>query len=210
MDKNKIAVALFDKLAIRYQQKYMDVNLYANTLDFFCNHLKKNNAEVLELACGPGNITQYVLKRRPDFRVLGTDLSERMLALAKINNPNADFQILDCRALASVQKKYDAVICGFCCPYLSKQEITTLISDTCKSLKSRGLLYLSTIEGDHAKSGFKKGSTGEEIFMHYYQADYLVTILEKNGFKVINLVRKTYQIHDEEATDLIIISQLNS
>ena len=38
MDKNKIAVGVFDKLATLYQEKFMDVNLYSDTFDFFLRH----------------------------------------------------------------------------------------------------------------------------------------------------------------------------
>lgn len=208
MDKNKMAVALFDKLATLYQEKYMNVSCYADTLDFFCDKLKIINAEVLELACGPGNITQYVLKRRPDLKILGTDLSENMVELAKINNPNAKFQIMDCRKITTLQQKYDAIICGFCLPYLTKEETIALIGDISKGLKSKGLLYISTIEDDYSKSGFKKGSTGEEIFMHYYPADCIIAILEENDFEILNIFRKIDKIQHPPNTDLIIISRL--
>ena len=58
MDKNKIAVGVFDKLATLYQEKFMDVNLYSYTFDFFCDTIEKQNAGLLEIACGPGNIAQ--------------------------------------------------------------------------------------------------------------------------------------------------------
>ena len=48
MDKNKIAVNVFDKLATLYQEKFMDVNLYGDTFDFFCDIIEKQNAELLK------------------------------------------------------------------------------------------------------------------------------------------------------------------
>src|SRR6185295_3669822 len=97
MDKTKIAVNIFNKHASKYQDKFMDVNLYAGSFDFFCDAAKKQNAKILEIACGPGNITSYLLNKRPDFKILGIDLAPNMIALAKINNPKADFQLMDCR-----------------------------------------------------------------------------------------------------------------
>lgn len=207
MDKNKIAVAVFNKLAKEYQDKFMDVNLYSDTFDFFCNTIKKENAEILELACGPGNITRYLLKKRPDFKIVATDLSPNMIRLGKINNPKAEFQLMDCRDIGLTEKKYDAIMCGFCLPYLSKEESLKLIGDASKLLKPSGLIYLSTMEDDYDKSGFKKGSAGDEIFMHYHQADYLTAALEENGFTILNLNRKEYLIHDgTKTTDLILIA----
>nr|WP_294935422.1 class I SAM-dependent methyltransferase [uncultured Flavobacterium sp.] len=208
MDKNKVAVALFNKLAEGYQEKYMDVNLYGETFDLFCETIKKKHAEILEIACGPGNITKYLLNKRPDFKLLGTDLSENMLTLAKKNNPTAQFQMMDCRDIGSIEKKYDGIMCGFVMPYLSKDETLQLISDTSKILNKNGLFYISTIEDDYNKSTFKKGSTGEEIFMHYHEAEYLTKALKENNFRILKVDRKEYVIADgTPTTDLILIAE---
>jgi len=178
MDKTKIAVEVFDKLAELYQQKFMDVSIYSESLDLFCKVLPKN-AEVLELACGPGNITSYLLKNRPDLKICGTDLAPNMIRLAKQNNPSAEFGIMDCREISRLEKKYDAIMCGFCLHYLSKEETIKLIQDALTLLNTGGFLYLSTMEDEYSKSGLRRGSTGDEIFMHYHEAAYLTEALEK-------------------------------
>ncbi len=207
MDKTKIATEVFNKCANAYQDKYMDVGLYADTFDLFCDYLPKENARILELACGPGNITKYLLRKRPDFKILGIDLAPNMIGLAKINNPGAEFQLMDCRDIHQLHKKYDAVMCGFCLPYLSKEETMKLISDVPKLLKSDGIFYISTMEDDYSKSGFQTSSSGDQLFVHYHQADYLIHALKENGFEIIALRRKKYPTNDEtKITDLVIIA----
>ncbi len=208
LDKNANAVAIFNKLAKEYQTKFMDVNLYGKSFDFFCNAIKKQNAEVLELACGPGNITKYLLNKRPDLKILGTDLSLNMIELAKINNPNAEFKLMDARAISKLDKKYDGLMCGFCLPYLSKEEALQLIADASKVLNPKGILYISTMEDDYAKSNFKKGSSGDEIFMHFHQEDYLSEALIKNGFKMLEIIQQDFPTQDgTKITDLILIAE---
>src|SRR6218665_64086 len=118
MDKNQKAVAIFDKLATLYQSKFMDVSMYAVGLDLFCTTVKKE-AAVLELACGPGNITRYLLNKRPDLKIMATDLAPNMVTLGKANNHEAEFILLDCRDLLVLNRKFDAVICGFCLPSIN-------------------------------------------------------------------------------------------
>ena len=208
MDKTKIAVDVFNKLAAEYQDKFMNVDLYSSTFDLFCKHIQSENANVLELACGPGNITKYLLNKRPDLKILGTDLAPNMIRLAKINNPAAEFQLMDCRDIDMLYKKYDAIMCGFCLPYLSREETIKLISDSSKLLNPYGVLYLSTMEDDYHKSGFRKGSKGDEIYMHFHQADYLTAALEKNNFRIIDLQRQDYPEQDGTKTiDLIIVAE---
>ncbi|CAN5910961.1 class I SAM-dependent methyltransferase [soil metagenome] len=208
MDKTKIAVEIFNKLAHSYQEKFMDVSLYHDSFDLFCESIEKENADVLELACGPGNITKYILEKRPDLKILGTDLAPKMLELAKKNNRNASFQLMDCREIISLNKKFDAVMCGFALPYLSKEEAVKLIADAALILNAGGVVYISTMEDDYNKSGFEKGSTGEEIFMHYHEAGYLTNALENNGFEILKLMREEFVKQDGTGTDLLILSRL--
>ena len=189
MDKTKIAVDIFDKYARFYQDKFMDVSSYHDSFDLFCDQITKENAEILELACGPGNITQYLLQKRPDFKILGTDLSPNMIALAGINNPTATFALMDCRDIGKSDKSYDGIMCGFALPYLSKEEAIQLIRDASGILNPSGVLYISTMEDDYSKSGFRTGSQGDQIFMNFHQADYLIQALDDSGFALIDLQR---------------------
>jgi len=45
--------------------------------------LLNEQAKVLELACGPGNITKCLLSKRPDLEILATDIAPNILELAK-------------------------------------------------------------------------------------------------------------------------------
>jgi len=206
MNHSKIAVGIFNKLAIDYQQKFMDVSLYHNSLNLFCDAIKKENPEIIELACGPGNITKYLLEKRRDFKILATDLAPNMIELAKINNPTVEFKLMDCRAIATLDKKFDGIVFGFGMPYLSKEEAIQFIAAAGQKLNKNGILYISTMEDDHSKSGFKTGSTGDTMYQNFHQADYLSAALEENDFNIIHLERINYFYNNEKTTDLIIIA----
>jgi hypothetical protein len=113
---------------------------------------------------------------------------------------------MDCREISQLDKKYDALMIGFCLPYLSKEEAIALIKNAKKVIKKGGALYLSTMEGDYTTSGPESSSKGDLIFMHYHEAGYLTEALEENGFTVLSLERKIYPgPKDKPVTDLIII-----
>ncbi len=210
MNNTENTIAVWNKWAKQYQDKFMYMDLYHDTYDLFCKQIEKENAAILEIACGPGNITRYLLKKRPDFKIFGIDLSPNMIELAKINNPTAEFQVMDCRAIVKLDKKYDAIMCGFCLPYLSKEEAVKLIIDAAGLLKPNGVLYLSTMEDDYSKSGFKGPSTGgpDKMYIFYHQADYLADTLKENGFKIIDLQRKDYtEPNGTLTTDLFILAK---
>jgi 2-polyprenyl-3-methyl-5-hydroxy-6-metoxy-1,4-benzoquinol methylase len=205
---NMKAIDIFNKYASEYQSKFMDVSPYHHSLDIFVKSLPSGNSKLFEIACGPGNITKYLLQKNNQLQILATDLAPKMIELAKANNPSAEVILLDARNILSIQKIFDGIMCGFCLPYLSIEETTTLISDCSHLLKQNGVIYLSTMEDKYHNSGFRTGSKGDEIFMHYYEAETLENLLVNNGFKVLEIERvKTQQTDDSFAIDLIIIAQ---
>lgn len=207
MDKTNLAVNVFNQCANQYQERFMDLSMYHETFDAFCNSIKIPHASILELACGPGNITKYLVKKRPDFTILATDLAPNMLELAKANNPNVNFKLLDCKAFNSLNQTFDAIICGFGLPYLSKEEAIQMIADAAKQLHPNGVLYISTMEDDYSKSGLQTSSDGKHtLFMHFHQTDYLAEAIINNGFELIELKRISY--HEPKPTnDLVLIAK---
>lgn len=163
----------------------MDVGKYAAGLDLFCQYIENPTAEILEIACGPGNISKYLLDKMPSIKLLGTDLSERMLELAKKNNPSAEFACMDCRNIQFLSKKYDGIMCGFCLPYLTKSEAIQFLYDAADLLNNNGILYLSTMEDDYEKSSLQTSSKGDQMFMHYHESGYLKEALQSKGFTII-------------------------
>ncbi len=207
MDKSSHAANIFNKLANLYEQKFMDTSLYHESFDIFCDLIKKENPEILELACGPGNISKYILDHYPHIQFLGTDLAPNMIELARKNNPNGNFMVMDCRDVVSLNKKFDAVLCGFILPYLSRSEVQKLLYDLFTCINSQGVLYISTMEDDYIKSDYKKGSTGDEIFMHFYLGSDLEQYIFNAGFVIHRVLRK-YQVDNsgECVTDVILIA----
>ncbi|MBL0340084.1 MAG: class I SAM-dependent methyltransferase [Bacteroidetes bacterium] len=208
MDHSIHAAEIFNKYANEYQYKFMDVSLYHETLDTFCNQLHSPNAAILELACGPGNITKYLLDKRPDLKITATDLAPNMIELAKLNNPSANFKIMDCRAIDKIDIQYDGILAGFCLPYLSREEAVKLIHDAALRIKPSGVLYISTMEDDNNKSGIRKGSQGDEIYMNFHEAGYLTAALLENNFRLIDTKRIESPASDGSTiVDLILIAE---
>jgi 2-polyprenyl-3-methyl-5-hydroxy-6-metoxy-1,4-benzoquinol methylase len=209
MDTYKTTIAAYDKLADVYQDNFMYLDLYDDTYDKFCNLIIKQNARIFEIGCGPGNITKYLLSKRPGFYIEAIDAAPNMVKLAKENNPAANFTIMDCREISKLNERFDAIICGFCMPYLSREDCNKLISDCSFLLHNGGILYFSTIEGDYNNSGYETDSSGEfKMYVYYHEESYLQEELEKNNFKLEDLTRKYYTKSDgTPSTHMIFIAK---
>lgn len=187
----------FHVLAKQWQDKYMNLDLYNDTYDAFCARCEKPDTTVFEVGCGPGNIAKYILSRYPGFRIYGTDAAAAMVELARKNNPAARFEVLDCRHIRTITEKFDAIVCGFCLPYLAKTDAENLIRDAAALLTSNGVFYLSTIEDDYANSRLQTTSNGQySAHMYFYRESDLLHMLGNNGFVVLQTFRKMLQKPD--------------
>ena len=202
---------IFNSCALQYHEKFMNFDLYNDSFNLFCELVKMKNPSVLEVGCGPGNITKYILNKRPDFNILGIDIASNMIALAKENNPSANFKVMDCKNVLQLKNKFEGVICGFILPYLSKEEVLKLFEDIALLLNPNGILYLSTMEDLYSKSKFIASSIDRNkgLFTYYHKADYLTENLQQKGFKIIHLERKDYPEPKDTSKDLIIIAMKN-
>lgn len=193
MDSYQETFATWNKVAQRYQDQFMHLDLYNDTYDFICDSITKQQAQLLEIGCGPGNITKYLLAKRPDFAIHGIDIAANMIALAKKNNPSASFTLMDSRQIDEIKTTYDGIVCGFCLPYLSHTDSQKLITDCYHLLNENGLLYLSFVEGDPIKSGFQVSSTGDRAYFYFHHVNHLKAKLMETKFGDLHTFQVEYQ-----------------
>lgn len=175
----------WDQLAALYHEKFMHLTHYNASYDVFLQALTKSDSQLLELGCGPGNITHYLLKQQPSLHILGTDISPSMIELAQKNNPNADFKVLDCRDVLKLDRCYDGIIMGFCIPYVTPEDLRQLLADCFQILHPEGVLYISFVAGEAAQSGYKTSNTGSRVYFHYYEKNVLNDLLVQSGFETV-------------------------
>lgn len=192
MDRYKTTFETWNKVASLYQEHFMDLDLYNDSYDLFCRLINKTAPDILEIGCGPGNITKYIISKRPDFKVTAIDVAPNMVDLARINNPTASFKVMDCRNIGTITGRFDGVICGFCIPYLSAEDSSKLLADSFSLLNKGGIIYFSTIKGEYNQSGFETISTGDSSYVYYYTEEHFQNELIKSGFSLLHFFQKDF------------------
>lgn len=199
----------FDTSAEMYQDKFMDQSRYQVSIDLFSSYIKPTQSKVLELGVGPGNITQYILSKHPNLEFLCTDIAPAMLKLAEQNNPTIRILVLDAREIDVIKEKFDALVIGFCLPYLTKEEAIQLIAKAATKLNPGALLYLSTMEDDYDKSKISTSSDGKfNLKMYFHEKEYLIETLKVNGFEILECINQDFVVDGTvQANDLILIAK---
>lgn len=177
MAHEKETIATWNKIAELYEERFMGLDLYNDTYDAFCAAVGNRKANILEIGCGPGNVSRYLIQQEPDWHITATDIAPNMIALAQKNNPSANCLVMDSREIGKLEVQFDGIIAGFVLPYLSVEESRHLIADCKKILNNKGILYLSFVDGKTEDSGYQTGSNGDRIYFQYHSLQTIIQTL---------------------------------
>lgn len=209
MENFELSVQRFDQFAAEYAQRFMDLNAYSYSIDQFCDLVGNERPKILELGCGPGNVTRLLKLRFPESQITAIDLAPKMIEIARKALPDVDFRVMDVRDISAIPEKFDAVMCSFCLPFLSKEDAAQLIADCAERLSPSGVLYISTMEGTEERAGFEPTSFSgnSEIYFNYHLQYDLEDAFAKGGFEIRQAKFQDYIEPDGYVTmDMIFIA----
>lgn len=176
----------------------MNLSIYDDSYHLFCNGITTDFPAILDIGCGPANIAKYISGQIPNADISGIDYSEKMIELAKKNVPDGKFEVMDCRDINKIKKRFDAVICGFCLPYLNEKERDSFFSDVHNLLKNNGIAYFSFVEGNPEHSGYQTSGNGHRLFFNFHLLKEVKQNLKKYGFKNIQILKINYERSENE------------
>ena len=104
----------------------------------FCA-LRGGEVKVLDMACGTGDVS--IALRRKGLDVVGADISENMLALARKKAPGIDFRYGDASELPFADGSFDAVTIAFGIRNFDKR--AQCIRELHRVLKNGGMLAIA-------------------------------------------------------------------
>lgn len=185
MDTCQVSVNTFDRLAETYARKYLALDAYDAYYRQFCSHVARQGATVLDVACGPGNVSAFLVRERPDLQVLGIDLAPNMVRLAQTHVPSASFLVHDCRHLPDLGRVFDGIAYAFGLNYLNQEEAEQFFESLGKVLAPNGALYLSTMSGPREQSGLQTSSSGDQIYVYYRPRREIEQLVQSAGLELV-------------------------
>lgn len=174
----------------------------------------KNSPEILDLGAGTGLLSAYMLDKYPRARLTLTDLSEKMLDVARERfrgKQDISYVVADHSKLAFAQK-FDLIVSSLSIHHLNDEEKEQLYRNMFLCLKEPGVFinadqvlgptpFLESLyKNDWAAKIERSGLTEEEVSAGYERAklDKMSTLadqlkwLREAGFKDVDCVYKYY------------------
>jgi ubiquinone/menaquinone biosynthesis C-methylase UbiE len=120
-------------------QKQACENLMEQLLSF----IPEKSGTVLDVACGKGATTAYLLKYYPAKNITGINISERQLEKAQSNAPGCTFLLMNATELDFASGSFDSIICVEAAFHFYTRE--KFLKEALRVLKRGGRLVLSDI-----------------------------------------------------------------
>lgn len=179
MDVCLQAAKVYSKIAQVYASNF---DSPAEHIDEFLKLMKKNSP-ILDVGCGYGRNAYYMASR--GFKVIGIDLSDEMIKLAKGSFPHIDFRLQDMRKLAFKPSSVDGVFASYSLIHLPKSDISLVLQLFNRFLTEDGVLYISLQMGRSQEIYAKVPVEQEEtIFLNVFSLNEIIGLLEKFGFSI--------------------------
>ena len=192
-DQKEITIKSYDKTAEEYFRVVSKFELFPELFEFI--DLVKPNGRVLDLGCGPGHHSCFFSKK--GFDVIGVDLSENMISIARKTSPKVNFEVMDISKLNFSSSCFDGIWASASLLHIPKKEIHAVLKKLYDQLKTGGILYLSLKNGD--SEAFIKDNRygGVKKYYVYYNLEEIEMHLKEVNFKILNMgLREKRQFYD--------------
>ena len=141
----------------------------------------KDGARVLDLGCGDGANARYLSDR---FDVVGVDVSEEQLRLARAAAPAATFVQADFMELAFPDSSFDAVTALYSLMHVPRDEHAALVSRIRRWLRPGGL-FLASLSHRGGPDRIEDW-LGVEMFFSGFDADTSGQLVREAGFELLH------------------------
>jgi len=176
----------YNKIAEDWHQIHKADDWWVSGTEHFCSFLP-NRALVLDVGCGGGVKSKYFVEK--GMTVVGADLSENMVGIAKREVPQARFVVLDARDIDTLPEIFDGIFAQAVLLHLPKKEIVPLLKKFKEKLKEGGYLYVAVKEQRADKSGEEIKDMDDygypyELFFSYFTEEEMKQYFSDAGFEV--------------------------
>jgi cyclopropane fatty-acyl-phospholipid synthase-like methyltransferase len=146
------------------------------------NSLISPGSTILDVGCGSGvPVDSYFVRK--GHKLMGIDISERQIELAKKNVPEGEYEVKDMSNLEDKEYQVDAVVSFYAIFHTPRESHQKILLKINSFLKKKG--YLLITMGSSEWEGKEKDFFGGEMFWSHYGAKENRLLVEKAGFDVL-------------------------
>ena len=181
----------YDELAATYTERLF-AELTGKPLD---RHLLNRFAEgvrggglVADLGCGPGHVARYL--HDLGVRMLGIDLSPRMIERARMRSPEIEFRVGDMRALELPDGALAGLVAFYSLIHIDEREMIPTLREMRRVLLPGGLVLVAFHVGEETVHRDELWGHAVSLDFRFLRPDRLVASFIEAGFLVLERVER--------------------
>jgi SAM-dependent methyltransferase len=181
----------YDELAATYTERLF-TELAGKPLD---RHLLNRLAEdvrghglVADLGCGPGHVARYLHDQ--GVRMLGIDLSPRMIDSARQRSPDIEFRVGDMRALDLPDGALAGIVAFYSLIHIGEPEMGATLRELRRVLAPGGLLLVAFHIGEETVHRDELWGHPVSLDFRFLMPSPMVARLIEAGFVVLERVER--------------------
>jgi len=181
----------YDELAATYTERLF-TELAGKPLD---RHLLNRLAEdvrghglVADLGCGPGHVSRYLHDQ--GVRMLGIDLSPRMIDSARQRSPDIEFRVGDMRALDLPAGALAGIVAFYSLIHIGEPEMGATLRELRRVLAPGGLLLVAFHIGEETVHRDELWGHPVSLDFRFLMPSLMVARLIEAGFVVLERVER--------------------
>lgn len=145
------------------------------------NHLNAHST-ILDIGCGAGvPVDRFLVER--GHRIIGIDISEKMIELAKNNVPKAEYEVKDMSDLKEDEYNVDAVVSFYAIFHTPREKHQELFRKINSFLPTGGLILITMGSGEW--EGEEENFHGAKMWWSHYGRDKNIQIIKDAGFEIL-------------------------
>jgi len=181
----------YNRIAEDWHRDHSHDDWWVGGTDTFIKEFQAG-ARILDVGCGSGVKSKYLIDR--GFKVMGVDISEKLLEIAKKEAPEGEFKVLSMNDLDTMAEMFDGVFAQASLLHIPRKEAGEIVEKMSRRLVPGGLLYIAVKEMREGKP--EEGVTKEndygyeyERFFSYFTTDELEKYLTDAGLNIVSKLR---------------------
>lgn len=165
MTKDLQTIAVYDKFSQHFSEYFKGIGSRITDIETALKLIKnKTKIRAVEIGCGDGRDAAEIIKRVSWYE--GFDPSKGLLNIAKKDFPKTSFILADALTYDYPQN-IDIVFAFASLLHVNKTDLVKVFKKVYKSLKPKGILYISLKMRDTYTEEIKKDECGERMFYYY-------------------------------------------
>jgi len=175
----------YNKIAENWNQDHLKDDWWIEGTNKFIE-LVGGGKKVLDIGCGAALKSKLMVGK--DLKVVGIDISEKMVELAQKTVPRGKFLVMDMEKI-KLDEKFDGEYAQACLLHIPKKKAPEIIKKWVDLLKPKGYIYIAVKESNKGidEEIVKENDYGYEYerFFSYYTEDEIEKYIKEAGLEVV-------------------------